>query len=115
MTDYHWIDTMGEISGFGGKYEQACRDMVISGLRWWDEHPEANPVYSKLENVYGMIHEDNEDAKQLTKAIVSGCDDCTGAMHQAVVEHIMAIRANGWEWYVRAMSESEDFIEEGVQ
>ena len=115
MTDYQWLPGMGEISGLGGEYEQACRDMMISGLRWWDQHPLANPIYSKMEGVYGIIHEENDDAKQLTKAAVSACGDCTGAMHQAVIEHIMVIRANGWDWYVRAMSESEDCIEEGVQ
>ena len=118
MTDYQWLPGMGEISGFGGDYEQTCRDMLLAGLKWWDEHPSANPTFSEMENVYGIIHEENDDAKQLSQAVVSGCDDCTGAMHQAVIEHIMAIRANGWEWYVQAMSEPDnpdDLIDTGVQ
>ena len=29
-----------EISGFGGDYEQACRDMTKAGVLWLREHPE---------------------------------------------------------------------------
>ena len=29
-----------EISGFGGGYEQACRDMTKAGVLWLRKHPE---------------------------------------------------------------------------
>ena len=105
MTEYQWLTGMGEISGMGGSYEQACRDMLFAGLKWWDEHPAADPHFHGYEGVYGIITEDNDDARELSKAITAVSEGCTGAMHQAVVEHIMAIHKNGWEWYTAAMTE----------
>ena len=102
MTKYEWTPEMGEISGFGGGYEKTCRDMLLAGLRWLDENPNAEP---KFKGVYGLISDDNEDAKALSYAITAVCDACTGAMHQAVVSHCLYIRKNGWDDYVKRMTE----------
>lgn len=104
-TKYIYTDDMGEISGFGGGYEDACRKMVIAGLEWLDAHPQADPQFHGYKGVYGIITEDNEDATALTKAILSACDDCTGAMHQAAVNHCLAARKLGWEGYCAKMRE----------
>lgn len=45
MAKYEYTEGMGEISGFGGDYEQQCRAMVIAGVEWFDEHPDANPRF----------------------------------------------------------------------
>lgn len=102
---YEFTPEMGEISGFGGGYEQCCRDMLKAGLEWLEAHPEAEPKFSGFKNVYGLIDEDNDDAKALTKAIIDASKgEATGAMHHAVVESCMWIRRNGWERYVEEMS-----------
>ena len=54
---------MGEISGFGGGYEEACRKMVLAGLDWFDANPDADPQFHGYEGIYGIITEDNDDAK----------------------------------------------------
>ena len=106
---YEFTPEMGEISGFGGGYEVACRLMLASGLRWLDAHPNSDPQFHGFKGVYGVIAEDNDDAKALSKAVVDGAGgDCTGAMHQAVVSHCLWIRKNGWDAYVREMSKSDD-------
>ena len=106
MNDYAWTPDMGEISGFGGEYEEACRQMLRQGLQWCDAHPDAKPRYKGFENVYGLCIDDNEDAKQLDKALTADIPGGpTGAMHQAVVSHIFFIRANGWEAYCAKMRE----------
>lgn len=105
--DYTFTPAMSEISGFGGSYEQACRDMLVAALRWLDAHPEADPKFSGYEGVYGVITEDNDDAKALSTAATAVCDDCTGAMHHAVISAALWIRKNGWAVYVAAMARSD--------
>lgn len=103
-TKYSFTSDMGEISGFGGGYEQTCRNMLAAGLEWLDDHPEADPQFRGMEGVYGIIREENDDAKALSEAVVAGADgDCTGAMHQAVISSCLWIRKNGWEAYCESM------------
>lgn len=101
---YVFTPSMGEISGFGGRYERACRVMLRSGLLWWDGHPTANPRFHTYKNIYGVCCEDNDDAKALSKAVVDAAKDCTGAMHQAVIGHIFFVRKHGWQKYVEMMT-----------
>ncbi len=106
---YQFTEGMGEISGFGGGYEQTCRNMLAAGVEWFDEHPEANPRFKGFKGVYGIMMEDNDDAKALSAAILEGSgDDCTGAMHQAVVGACLYIRKNGWDKYCKEMSRPKD-------
>ena len=105
---YEYTSDMGEISGFGGDYEAMCRKMVIAGMEWWDEHPDADPQFHGFKGIYGIIEEDNDDAKALTKAVVAPSDGgCTGAMHQAAIGHVLFARKNGWAKYQEKMREPE--------
>lgn len=104
---YAWRDGMGEISGFGGGYEEACRQMVRAGLRWLDEHPEADPIFKGYSGVFGVIKNTNPDAEALSKVVLAACDDCTGAMHQAAIGACLYVRSNGWDAYCEAMSRKE--------
>jgi hypothetical protein len=104
---YAWVEGMGEISGFGGTYEEACRRMLRAGLEWLDANPEASPVFEEFRNVYGLVREKNEDAIQLGKAIAAAAPDCTGAMMQAVVHHCLFVRKNGWNAFVEGMTKRE--------
>lgn len=74
-------------------------------------NPLADPHFRGCEGVYGVILNDNEDAKYLTQAtmdakvlidgkVVRAGDDATGAMHQATISHILWIRHHGWDKYV---------------
>lgn len=103
-----YTDDMGEISGFGGGYEAACRAMVLAGLDWWDAHPNADPQFHGFKGIYGIIEEDNEDAKALSKAVLAACDGCTGAMHQAAISHVFAAHRLGWDAYCAEMRKRDD-------
>lgn len=106
---YEFTKAMGEISGFGGGYEATCQNMLKAGMEWLDAHPNADPKFYGFKNIYGLIDEDNEDAKALSKAVVDGSGgDCTGAMHQAVIYHCLVIRKHGWDYYVAEMSKREE-------
>lgn len=93
---YQFTAEMGEISGFGGGYEDACRKMVIAGLEWCDEHPDAELSYTTLEGVYGLTANESDDMKLMQEAMLTAIGhDCTGAMMQATMGHVMFIRKNG--------------------
>ncbi|MHB1937044.1 MAG: hypothetical protein ACYCOR_10715 [Acidobacteriaceae bacterium] len=104
---YEFTPQMDEISGFGGGYEACCRKMLKAGLEWCDTHPEADLRFKHFEDVYGLLIDDTDDAKALSTVVADSVKNdggCTGAMHQAVITHIMVIRANGWDWYVAEMT-----------
>ena len=106
---YKYEDEMREISGFGGSYEDACRKMVVAGLEWFDNHPLAEPKFHGYKGIYGIISEDNDIAKELSKVMVDASGgDCTGAMHQATVSHVLWIKEHSWEEYVKKMKKKEE-------
>ena len=108
MDKYEFTSDMGEISGFGGRYEACCRAMLKAGCEWFDEHPDADPQFHGYHGVYGILAEDNADAKALSAAICAPGETgggVTGAMHQACVSHCMFIRKSGWEAYAAKMRE----------
>lgn len=104
---FHWTEDMRQISGFGGGYERTCRAMVSAGCKWWSEHSEADPQFHGYKGVYGVIAEDNDDAKTLSKVVEEASNgDCSGAMHQASISHVMAWRHLGsWIAYQGKMRE----------
>lgn len=95
----------GEISGFGGGYEQTCRTMLKAGMYWLEANPDAEPRFMGNDSVYGLILEDNEDARALSKVVTKHTPDVTGAMHHAVICRLLWIRKNSWEKYVEAQLE----------
>ncbi len=102
---YEYTEEMREISGFGEGYEDTCRAMVKAGCEWFDANPDADPQFKGYEGIYGIITKENDDAEALSKALLDASDgDCTGAMHQASISHIMVIQKEGWEWYVKEMT-----------
>lgn len=100
---FEWTEDMREISGFGGDYERACRQMISQGCAWWSNHPDADPKFRGFENVMGICTEDNDDAKALSTAI-NGDIGPSGAMHQAAVSHVFHWRRLGsWIAYQNDM------------
>ncbi|MDR1718021.1 MAG: hypothetical protein LBS20_19465 [Prevotella sp.] len=106
---YSYTNNCREISGFGGGYEEACRKMVISGMLWFDENPSANPKFHTYKNVYGIVSEDNPKAESLTDTMAKSVgNNCTGAMMQAAVSHVLFAAKHGWEEYIKEMEKKED-------
>lgn len=109
MADYVFTPDMDEISGFGGTYEAGCRVMVQAGMEWFDQHPGAEPQFRGYRGVYGVLAEDNADAKALSAAMVAAADAAypnggvTGAMHQATVSAVLWAHRHGWDTYCDAM------------
>jgi len=109
MSKYEYTATMNEISGFGGIYEEKCRAMVVAGVEFCDEYVDADISYDEFQNIYGLTTNESDDCKKMQKAMLKASDDdCTGAMMQATMNHVMFIRKKGWEKYVEEMNKNED-------
>lgn len=110
---FEWTEDMHEISGFGGGYERTCRAMVSAGCKWLTENPAVDPQFRGWKGVYGIIAEDNEDAKGLSKAVLDAAGgDCTGAMHQASISHVLAWKRLGsWSAYQSEMRRPREAAE----
>ena len=91
---FPWLEAMGEVSGFGGGYEGACRDMIYAGLAWTEKHPGADL------STYKTV-----DAKALDAHILLACPDCSGAMHGAAMNAVAFIAKQGWPKYVEKTTE----------
>jgi hypothetical protein len=104
---YRHTEDMGEISGFGGGYENACQTMLEAGVKWLNEHKNADIKVSGYKNVYGILNADSDDAKALEEVVVASVADCTGAMHQAVMTRLNFIAKNGWDKYCEELRAHE--------
>lgn len=99
-TNYRHTPDMGEISGFGGGYEQCCQDMLEAGVKWLNEHHAPDLRGHAFSNVTGLFIADSDDAKALERAVLDAAKgEATGAMHHVVMERLFYIAKNGWEKY----------------
>jgi len=71
--------------------------MLQAGYEWLLKHPKAKLKAKTYEGIYGIFDTTSKDAKELEKVVTGACDDCTGAMFQAVMSHLFYIHFNGIE------------------
>ena len=102
--EYKHSEEMGEISGFGGSYEDTCQQMLHNGVSFLAERSSADVQVLEIPNVYGVVNLEGDDAKALEAAVMDGIKDCTGAMHHAVMSRLAWINKNGWDKYVKELS-----------
>lgn len=101
MSYRHTAD-MGEISGFGGGYENMCQNMLEAGVIWLEQHKNADLKGHTYKNVFGLFNADSEDAKALEIAVLVPTDgEATGAMVHAVMSRLFYIAKNGWNAYCK--------------
>ena len=110
MTVNRFIPGMCEISGMGGIYEEACRIMVSAGVDWLEARPGVviekkgwtAPDESKWK-------EDNAALKEVEGYVANECPGGgpSGAMHGAVIQHLMMLQMfGGWTSYVEQSREA---------
>lgn len=93
------------ISGFGGGYENECQRMLWNGINYLREQKLIGEIntgieFQSFENVYGACFPKGEPAEKLSEAVMRGIDEATGAMHHAVMGHLMFICKMGTEkWF----------------
>lgn len=94
------IRGISDISGFGrtSGYEHGCQTMLQAGVDWLRNKKKVNLKVKTYKNIYGVLEPKSKDAKELSKVICKAVDnDCTGAMHQAVMGHLFFITNKGLE------------------
>lgn len=108
------------ISGFGGSYEWGCQRMLQLGIEFLKTRPDFDfkNAYKQFQNVTGIAISETSDAEALDAAIMDDPvikeNGATGAMHQAVVNHLRFIHENGhdkWLEELRPHREPGDFFE----
>lgn len=113
MSKFNWPF---EISGFGGGYEQACRDMAEAGAEWLSKHPgvvkewdEAKTEYMKRTGRDYYPHgERPKSYKEFEEAVLAVCNDCTGAMFGAAKAHAISIAERGWDGHCKFVLEARN-------
>lgn len=101
-----------DISGMGGGYERACQLMLQAGIKYLANKPNFVWDYNKgYENVYGVCWSDSENAKRLDKILLDAVGgDCSGAMHQCVIGHLIFIHKNGYDTWLNECGKDRQYI-----
>jgi F0F1-type ATP synthase membrane subunit a len=74
-------------------------------LEWCDQHPVAKISFIQLKGITGLTDDESPDCVKMQEEMLKAAnDDCTGAMMQATLNHIMYIRKHGWDHYVKEMT-----------
>jgi len=110
MTTYRHTPDMGEISGFGGGYEDCCQAMLEAGVKWLNENTARRDMQAHgFKSIYGALIVDSDDAKAMEKAVIDAADgEATGAMHQAVMQRLFFIAKNGWDKYCEELRKPDE-------
>ncbi len=107
---YRHTPDMGEISGFGGPYEEQCQTMLAAGARYIaTANRKLNLTFDTNENVFGIIIPNSQDAEDLYNVVLHSVErNCTGAMMHAVIQRLQYINNKGWDDYCRELREHPD-------
>lgn len=107
LPSYRHTPDMGEISGFGGGYENECQALFEAGVLWLRAHPNAELRFSEWRGVFGFLEAKNSDANELEAVLERVSIDSTGAMFHAVLMRLVAITEIGWEAFVKKLREEQ--------
>lgn len=107
ITKIKSIKGIADISGFGKNtsYEKSCQNMLQSGFEWLEKNKKPKLKAVTFKGIYGILEPKSKDAKELSDTILKSCPDCSGAMHQAVMQHLMYISANGLDKWKKEVKE----------
>lgn len=96
-----------DVSGMGGGYEHTCQRMLANGRKYLSDNPDFSSelAYKGFEGVTGICIAASIGAKNFDQIILFGIDDCTGAMHQVVVGHLLYIAKHGEEKWLDAFKD----------
>lgn len=101
-----------DISGMSGSYEWGCQIMLREGIKFLKEHPDFHFDYQQYRGIYGVATTNTPWGKMLDKAITDVVKEygSTGAMHQAVINHLMDIHKEGYEGWLNRFPKERRYI-----
>ena len=107
-TEYKHTKDMGQISGFGGNYEDVCQQMLHNGVLFLGRRSAADVKVLESPQIFGVVQLEGDDAQALEDAVMDGIEDATGAMHHSVMSRLAWINKNGWDAYCDELRKSEE-------
>jgi hypothetical protein len=107
---YVYPDGCCELSGFHGRYEALCREMVIRGLKYIEYNNITLPMTKSNDNEnLPIVDTESKKFKKLTNIII-GKDDPSFAMVNKALQHINIITRYKWSWDKYILMLLGDFI-----
>ena len=101
---YRYPENIDAISGFGADspYEHACQKMVIAGMEWHDQHPDAHVRFKTSEQIIGVPFEMSADCESITNHMNDAIGgEASGMMVCTTLKHVLAARRIGWDKYLQ--------------
>jgi len=103
---YEWNDEMDEVSGLGGEYEEACREMIAAGLQWLEDNDGPVVKFSGGQNVTARIGPAAGEIDDLREHMASVVEfDVTPSMLHVCVKHALYAYDIGWLSYTTRMED----------
>ncbi len=97
-----------DISGMGGGYEDGCQRMLWRGIQYLAERQPPVEMWERARQnpqIVGVLITEGEELKSLENYILRGCNGASGAMHQAVMNHLAWIHKKGQENWLKTAEE----------
>ena len=117
MGSYRHTPEMGQISGFGGVYEETCQQLLHNGAAWIANNPDKlddlrigglntrRPELGQTEcdEEHGGVElvAVSDNCKALHKAVLRNASNATSRMFCTVLHRLYLIAATGWDSYER--------------
>ena len=104
-----------DISGMSGSYEWGCQVMLRAGLAFLKKHKDFHFDYEQSPHIIGVATTDTPWGKELDKVVTEAPTKfgeqygCTGAMHQAVINHLMRIHKDGYSKWLKSFPASRRY------
>lgn len=98
------IKNISDISGVGGDYEKQCQKMLQYGYEWLENNKSKKDKLEahEYEGVFGIIVMDSKEAEELSKHVLDSIhNDCSAAMHRAVMGHLFYISKCGIDNWIK--------------
>lgn len=99
-----------DISGMGEGYEDACQRMLWRGVQYLAERQPPIEMWegtSQSPVIVGVLLTEGEELLSLEKYVMAGCRGASGAMHQAVMNHLAWIHKKGQEDWLKTAEEHD--------
>lgn len=93
-----------DISGMGGGYEDGCQRMLWRGVQYLAERKPPTAMWEGAKQnpqIVGVLLTEGDELKKLEQYILDGCSGASGAMHQAVMNHLAYIHQHGTEGWLK--------------
>lgn len=103
---WEWTEDMGEISGFGGGYEESCKRYMRIALAYFCAFPDEFKRFLQEEKTDDEKKALNKLEYQIGSVMDNGWDSgASGAQIMAAFSHAARVYRFGWESYKKEMRE----------